>query len=157
MEIRDTTFGSAPSYSLEIVLETTSADDLTRFKKVCIAVSILENLYTIYGIDESHLKSSNEDGSTINLRTENALIVSPFNEFKTVFVECLNTVKSLFSNYKIVPVAISAMTIEGLQVRYLDKLTGVTIYNALFNQFLEFRNLKNLLGEKSFGYTDWEL
>lgn len=60
-------------------------------------------------------------------------------------------------HYKIVPIAILSMTIEGLQVRYLDKLTNVTIYNALFNQFLEFRNLQNWLGDKSFGYTDWEV
>ncbi|SDG82599.1 hypothetical protein SAMN05421827_111182 [Pedobacter terrae] len=60
-------------------------------------------------------------------------------------------------HYKIVPIAISSMTIEGLQVRYLDKLTNVTIYNALFNQFLEFRNLQNWLGDKSFGYTDSEV
>lgn len=48
------------------------------------------------------------------------------------------------------------MVIDGLQVMYLDDKEECTIFNALFNQFLDSYNSIFLRGDQYFGYQDWQ-
>lgn len=61
-----------------------------------------------------------------------------------------------FTGYKFIPYAVNSMVIDGLQVKYLDDKDECTVYNALFNQFLDSYDSMFLRGDQYFGYGDWQ-
>ncbi len=155
VEVIGTTYGQAPSFSCDLIIKKVKVDELSRIKKLSLAVSLAGNFFTIYGVDETIITEKNDNGFDSNFYAINALTISPYKEFETIFKDLKSLVEDKFASYKFVPFSINSMFIKGLQVRYLDK-EECTIYNALFNHLLDTYDTKNLLrGDKSFGYDDW--
>ncbi len=155
IEVIGTTYGQAPSFSCDLIIEIVEVDQLKRIKKLSIAVSLIGKFFTIYGVDETIIIEKNENIFDFNFHSINVLTASPYREFETIFKDLKSMVEARFSDYKFVPFAINSMFIKGLQVRYLDK-EECTIYNALFNHLLDTYDTRKLTrGNRHYGYDDW--
>ncbi|MVN22444.1 polysaccharide deacetylase family protein [Mucilaginibacter arboris] len=155
IEVIGTTYGQAPSFSCDLIIENFEHNQLKRTKKLSLAVSLAGKFFTIYGVDETIITDKNEDNFDSDFHAINALAVSPYKEFELVFKDLKSMVEAKFTSYKFVPFAINSMFIKGLQVRYLFK-EECTIYNALFNHLLDtYDTKKSPRGDKHYGYDDW--
>jgi hypothetical protein len=155
IEVIGTTYGQAPSFSCDLIIEIVEVDQLKRIKKLSIAVSLIGKFFTIYGVDETIIIEKNENIFDFNFHSINVLTTSPYREFETIFKDLKSMVEARFSDYKFVPFAINSMFIKGLQVRYLDK-EECTIYNALFNHLLDTYDTRKLTrGNRHYGCDDW--
>jgi len=156
LEVIGTTYGQAPSYSADIVIEQTETETFKTVKKLSFALSLVGDFFTIYGVDETFIIEKGDGPYPISYPSINIVTASPFKEFESIFKELKETIETKFKGYKFIPYAVNSMVIDGLQVRYLDDKEECTIFNALFNQFLDSYNSMFLRGDQYFGYTDWQ-
>jgi len=156
LKVIGTTYGQAPSYSADIIIEQTDTESFRSIKKLSIAVSLAGDFFTIYGIDETAIKEKGSGEHPISYPSINVLTASPFKEFESIFKGLKKTIETKFTGYKFIPYAVNSMVIDGLQVRYLDDKDECTVYNALFNQFLDSYDSMFLRGDQYFGYGDWQ-
>lgn len=155
IEVVGTTYGQATSFSCDLIIMEFEQDQLKSVKKLSLAVSLLGKFFTIYGVDETIVVDKNDNIFDFNFHAINALTISPYKEFETLFKGLKSIVEARFTDYKFVPFAVNSMYIEGLQVRGLDN-QECTIYKALFNHLLDTYDTRKMTrGNKSFGYDDW--
>ncbi|NRF37948.1 hypothetical protein [Pedobacter foliorum] len=156
LEVIGTTYGQAPSYSADIIIEQTETETFKTVKKLSFAISLVGNFFTIYGVDETFIIEKGDGAYPMHYPSINIVTASPFKEFESIFKELKETIETKFNDYKFIPYAVNLMVIDGLQVMYLDDKEEYTIYNALFNQFLDSYDSMFLRGDQYFGYTDWQ-
>ncbi|MBC6109392.1 hypothetical protein ACFOG5_03840 [Pedobacter fastidiosus] len=156
LEVVGTTYGQAPSLSFDVILEKVESPEFRRIKKISVAVSLVGGFFTIYGVDETFVIEKNQGSLDLNYHSINVITVSPYKEFESIFIDLKIAVEAKFKGYKFVPYAIGNMTLKGLQVRYIDYNGDSSIYNALFDQFLDSYD-GPVRGSKFFGYEDWSI
>lgn len=149
-QVTGTTYGQAPSFSANIELETIELPDRTIFKEVYFAVSLIGPFYTVLGRDRSLVRLSEHRfyGGT------NYLVVSPEDEYRTLFeLVCLN-IEQQFKGYRFVPFEILTQRLKGLSVYYSDEPAD-KIFDALFNQQVDLS--AQYIGDTFHKYSDWKV
>lgn len=146
-EIIGTTYGQAPSFSSYVLLETATLENLTRTKELHFFVSLVGPFYSIIGQDNNTVTIEGK-----HYRSSNYLIISPENEFTEIFDDLCNKIEKRFQGFRFVPFEICRKTIEGLDVRYVDKPHN-SIFNALFNNHIDLN--ARTIGDSYFKHTDW--
>ena len=149
-----TTYGVGPSLSCSFNLELSEYDTCTHIKSIHFSVSLLGNFIQIYGKDRTCITAY--DKNKIYPST-NALTVSPIDDFNEPFHLIRGVLKDRYPNHKLVPYYIGQLSIEGLQVTYLDD-NHCTINEALFDNLLNSTyGSKFTRGDTQFGLEEWRL
>jgi hypothetical protein len=154
LEVQGTSYGQQPSFSFDMILEKTELPELTKIKRISVAVSLLGDFYAIYGIDETMLK---EYGNPYPYKYHavNAITTSPYREFEEHFLKLKQAILERYPNHKQVPFAILTTYLEGVYNRF-DETNESTIYNALFNQQLKAGYPYNIRGDQYYGFNEWK-
>ena len=148
-EIIGTTYGQAPSFSSYVLLDKTSADDLTRTKELHFFVSLVGPFYTIVGQDDNAVKIDDYR----SYRSTSYLVISPEKEFADPFTLLCEKIEKRFEGFRFVPFAICKQTIEGLYVHYSDESLN-SVFHVLFNNHVDI-TLSRKVGNDYFKSEDW--
>lgn len=147
-EIIGTTYGQAPSFSSFVLLEQASLDNLTRTKELHFFVSLVGPYYSVIGVDTNTVKVLER-----RYRSISYLVVSPENEFASVFHLLCDRIEDRFKGYRFLPFELCKQKIDGLSVRYTDKNLS-TVFHALFNDHIEL-NTWMTIGNNYYKSEDW--
>ena len=153
LPVQGTTYGQQPAFSFDIILEKTEYPGLSKIKKLCLAVSLLGNFYTIFGADET-IVIKEGDPYPSHFHAINAVTVSPHKEFEQPYLELKAAVQEHYPSHKQVPYAILSSYLEGFYDKFAITGEGM-IYNALFDQKLNNNYLFQLAGNSYYGYDEW--
>ena len=135
MEITDTTFGQAPSFSAYAILEKNVISNCSHYKELHFAISLLGNFYSIYGIDRTVIHDP--EGSLSKMYSSaNVVTASPYREFKDAFETLESCIRERYPEHKLVPFAFGQTIMDGLRVRYSDAEV-CSVNMALFNDFIQ--------------------
>ncbi|HMI02009.1 MAG TPA: hypothetical protein VK541_05975 [Pedobacter sp.] len=153
LEVQGTSYGQQPAFSFDMILEKTELPELTKIKRLSVAVSLLGDFYAIYGIDETMLKEGG-DPYPYKYHAVNAITTSPYREFEEHFLKLKQLILERYPNHRQIPFSILTTYIEGVYNRY-NETNESTIYNALFNQQLKAGYPYNIRGDHNYGFNEW--
>jgi len=153
LEVQGTSFGQQPCFSFDLILEKTELPELTKVKKLSVAVSLLGDFYTIYGVDETTLQEERRP-YPYNYHAVNAITASPYKEFEVHFLKLKQVILERYPHHKQIPFSILTTYIDGVYNRF-DETNESTIYNALFNHLLRANYPYNIRGDQYYGYDEW--
>jgi hypothetical protein len=157
-EVVGTTYSQAPSFSAFLKLNSWQQQQVSIRKELHFAVSLAGPFFTIFGKEVASFKELDGKGEyPSTYESSIVLTVSPFEEYKELFIELKKSIESRFEGYKFVPFAINQDYVEGLSVRYIDQKVN-TIYHALFNhQLFADDKIESFRGDEYYGYDAWEV
>lgn len=147
------TYASKPSFSASVIIRKSKHFDLIHIKKLHFSVSLLGPYYTIYGIDETAVVDQ-KDGRDLFYAAINTVTISPYKEYESCFIALRELIEKQFTGYKFIPFKLHSMSIDGLFDPYHDD-EEMTIYGALFDDFLQDYNLHRMRGDRQYGTDVW--
>ncbi|EDM38057.1 hypothetical protein PBAL39_00542 [Pedobacter sp. BAL39] len=156
LEVRGTTYGQAPSVSADLMIEKIELEGFSKVKKISIAISLVGQFFTIYGIDESTVVEPVLDSYDRNYHSINAVTASPHQEFRQYFEQLKSMIEERYEGYRFIPFFVNDFIIKGLQVRYLDH-EECTVFQALFNQSLDNAPSGTIRGDRYYGHEEWKV
>lgn len=149
-----TTYGLGPSLSCSFNLELFEYNTCTHIKSIHFSVSLLGNFIQIYGKDRICITCYEKNKI---YPSTNVLTVSPIDEFNEPFQLIQECLKARYTDHKLVPYQIGQLSVEGLQVTYLNN-ANCTINEALFDNFLNATyGSKFTRGDTQFGIKEWRV
>lgn len=144
-----------PAYTSEMVLGIFKYDKVTLYQKIRFSVSLTGPFFTIYGIHETVVMAPNAAGELSAASAINAMIVSPYGDFETAFIQIESMIRERFAGYKLVPLTISTHYVKGLYNTFTSSDES-TIHHALFGQLPDpFEEGYMVYGDEYYGYTEW--
>jgi hypothetical protein len=147
------TYATKPSFSASVIIKKSKHHDLIHIKKLHFSVSLLGPYYTIYGIDETAIVDE-KDGRDLYYSAINTVTVSPYKEYESSFISLRELIEKQFTDYKFIPFKLHSKSIEGLFDPYHND-EEMTIYGALFDDFLQGYNLYKTRGDSQYGTDVW--
>jgi hypothetical protein len=147
-EIIGTTYGQQPCFSAYVLLETSTLDNLTRTKEIHFFVSLIGPFYTIIGKDNSTVKVGHS-----HFYATNYLVVSPENEYATVFSQLCERIEKRFKGYRFVSFTACQSRIEHLNV-YNAEEDRNTVFDGLFNDQVDL-TVPGIIGNEAFKHQEW--
>ena len=153
-EIVSTTYGNAPSFSADLILERYEDDAVVRVKKISFAVSLIGPFFSICGIDETFIKESGETWS--GYHAINVVTVSPYKEFEHDFNYIREQIETCFPNHKFVPFTICQSYIKDIHVLGHTYGEECSVYSALFNCFIDRYYGRKNRGDTLYGFDKSE-
>ncbi|QHT69420.1 hypothetical protein GXP67_23640 [Rhodocytophaga rosea] len=172
-EVIGTTYGNSPCFSAYIKLKEKLFDNITVYKELHFAISLLCPFYSIYGLDYTTLTLEKEtykgQEAYSNLDDEdklqyfeaiNSMTVSPYSEYKEYFIKLERKIKERFTNYRLVPHSINCMYLSGLTLfkSFSYSKKSCTIHSGLFHDHFEVNTKVHLIrGDEEYGSKQWEI
>lgn len=161
--IHETMIAWYPCYSGFITLKKEKFKNITYTKELHFFISLLGPYYTILGIDRSEVELEEvypdlDSSEKIKYRVYDAshvLTVSPYQEYKELFLILQNKVLEYFPSFKYIPYDINKKKVKGISLVYPDceaKVKG-SVFSALFRPEVSFNT--ETRGETSFGFNEW--
>lgn len=147
------TYATKPSFSASVIIKKAKHHDLMHIKKLHFSVSLLGPFYTIYGMDETAIIDNN-GGRDFFYGAINTVTVSPYKEYESCFIALRELIEKKFIGYKFIPFKLHSMSIDGLFDPYHNN-EEMTIYGALFDDFLQDYNIHRMRGDRQYGTDVW--
>lgn len=148
-KIHNSSLPSEYSFSGELILERYQDKSLRRIKKLIFSVSLIGPFFSLFGVDETFIKE-NDNELASGYHAINVITESPFKEFEENFNYLRSEIEKQFTGYKLVPVRICLLNVEGLHTPY-GSLEECKVYNALFNGYFDFNHIQFFRGELYYG------
>src|SRR5690606_2149524 len=143
----------------EVIIEEDKKTGLIRQKSLKFYVSILGPYFSIHGVYSSiallEIDSPVPDFNKGNFAATHAITISPVFEYRELFAQLEDELRSFFPGYLYVPYAVGMSTIKNISVadELRDPRSLDTVYEALFGLGAVHDCLTR--GDQYYGMSDW--
>ena len=146
----DTTNIMSPALSSYIEIEKRAFSNLTRTKELNFYVSLLGPFYTVFGKDSNMVVIDDNK----KFYSTNYFVTSPENDFAEGFKMLCEKIELQFKGFRFVPHNIYRRKIESLFIHNCNENEACSVFNALFNNSVDFDNTETL-GNDFYKSEDW--